>query len=271
MRTRALLPAIALGFAGCGGSDGSSNPGVTGGGGKIADYVGTYTGSVYDLPTSSPPAVIATVALTVAADGTVVCARHDIATDTDVTLSGTLTAEGTLSLKGSGASGPTRIQGSLSKRSSGAVATFAESEAPSTGELARYYVLSGGSSSAGTEPRTKVKPDSFLKAWAATYQGTWSSPQAGQGGALRLAYSSSGRVKGTWTDADGTVRTVSGSLNEVAEAPLTVREIVRGRLTLSAKGLAPRLLDVRLTFLADIELPPLPLVGTATDVGGTGA
>ena len=273
MRTRVLGALCALGSVGCGGSGGGpANPGVTGGGGKVADYVGTYTGAAYSLPATDPASTIATVTVIIAADGTISGTRHDAGAESDLALAGTISGEGTLSLKGIGSTGPFTLGGSLSKRASGAVATLAEMAPASFSEIARYYVLSGGSATVGAEPLARAKPDSFLKAWAATYRGTWSNLQAGQSGALRLVYAASGRVKGAWTDADGTTRTVSGYLNKIVEASVDAREIVSGRLTLAAKGLAPRSVDVRLTFLAeDDNLAPLPLVGTATDVGGTGS
>ncbi len=263
-----------IGLTGCGGSSSNSSDASTptGGGGTVADYVGTYAGTYYTLPETAAVGenlMVGTASLVIAADGTVSGTRREAASNADATFVGTITPDGTLSLAQSGATAGIGLHGSLVKRASGAVVTFAESVPPSMGDVFHYYRFTGGSAEVGAEPRTAGTSDAFLKDYAATYTGAWSRPEAGTSGALRLTYSTSGKVGGSWTNTDGTVRTISGSLREATDN--ASRYFLSGRLSLKAKGLATLQIDVRLVIPDEDENPgPLPLAGTATDIGGDG-
>ncbi len=223
-----LVAAVAL--ASCAGSPGPGSVGSpTGGEGRIADFVGTYSGDFYSAPTGrvdhgalvpdGTAGHLGTVSLTISSLGDVTGIRHDATTGGDQTLTGTIDDQGQLELTrpGTGVHGTAPIHGYLVKEEGlRALATLVEDADSSEVQTWYYYRLSGESTGAGRPPLTTGR---WLAAASSRsrlrFVGKWYRPDIEAAGNLNINVSASGSIKGSWKEAAGTLQTVSGELQDI--------------------------------------------------------
>ena len=259
---------VLVGDSGCAGASNSSTPVPSGGGGTVADYVGTYTGSFYATRsgTSSAGASLleGTANLTVAPDGTVTGSRRLVAGTLDETLTGTITADGTLQLRRSTDLGPAAtFVGSMGRRGARAVAALTAFDSRSNGDFWQLYRFTTSFALDSAMPRNTGMGIADL---APRFVGQWSgTDDTSAFGALSLTVAKSGRTTGKWSDlalGEGVIR---GSL--LSNEGSAQRTTGSGRLDIVFANGARRRLDVRIVFPAvDLALGPIGFVGSAINV-----
>lgn len=239
-------------LAGCGGSSSDSYvPTPTGGGGRIADYVGTYSGA-FDRS--------GTATLTVAADGTVTGTRHGPRWPGDQSFSGTINGDGGLSLTVLYDQMSLPERGFLLKRADGkAFATTTESGYGDV-DTPHSFDLEGGAAAASKAPLTTGRAFADTPNTGLPFEGTWS--QGEETGAFRFRMDVLGRVRGSWVEK-GRTTSFSGRLADWAHSMprhyLLAGEFVRGG----------RAFDVRIVDLPEIFSNPFYYFeGLAVDPDG---
>ena len=270
MKTLAYLSLLlAIALFGCGGSadpvsEGSGIP--TGGGGRVADYAGSYAGTVETVPADGTASrSLGTVTLAVAADGTVTGSRRLASTGADVPLTGTIGAQGRLSLTRSGTNGHGQgnISGYLAKQAGTAVATLVEDQDGNEAQTWYGYRLTGGTTTAVPAPLTTGLWLGANVAGATRFGGYWYSGDPSVRGTVSLVVSPSGTVSGTWKDASGASRKASGVLYD--PAGLTYLQGLSGTLTVGG-----RTLELRFVPPSDgLSIGLSEVVGTASTPDGT--
>ncbi len=218
MRLPASFLLAAL-LVGCAGSTGSNETPVvkagtpTGGGGKVADYVGSYVGTFETVSTDgTTPTTVGTVALTIASDGTVAGTRRASASGADVPLAGTIDAQGRLSLMrpGTNVHGQANLLGYLAKQRGTAVVTLVEDQDGSEVQTWYAYRLTGGSTTAGAAPLTSGLWFGGQQKNRLAFTGFWYAADRSVKGEIDLSVAPTGTVTGTWKGTDGTSQKATG-------------------------------------------------------------